>query len=355
MKAMWKSSVMAGALAVAVAAAAPHALAQQPAGATGVPPELREMYDAAAREGGGVRIYSQIVPTTLEVLARQWNQRFPNVRLDYVRLTTAPLIERMNAEFASGRPLADVVMVSDSVWPEDLMRAGRIAEYPLDAYRFWPAQYKRDNHYFVSQLYVSAILYNPRRIAPAEAPRSYTDVLRYGRQASIADPRAGGGNAAIMFGTMRLLGDGFWRQAAAAGVQYSPTVAEAAPRVVSGDVAVSIHTHSLPACLEAQGRPIRTVYPAEGVWSTPAVTFGTRGSARPRAAALFLAYVMSEEGQSFINTADCTYSVRPGVAVSPALPAFNTLNVIDITPDQWRQQGAALRQAAARAAGVPID
>src|SRR4051812_17919500 len=77
------------------------AAAQEPG--KGVPPELKTLYDAAVKEGGGIVIYSQIVPTTLESFADQWNKRFSGVKLEYVRLTTAPLIERVNAELASGK------------------------------------------------------------------------------------------------------------------------------------------------------------------------------------------------------------------------------------------------------------
>jgi len=149
----------------------------QPVGVTaqeagkGVPPELKTLYEAAVKEGGGIVIYSQIVPTTLESLADQWNKRFSGVKLEYVRLTTAPLIERVNAELASGKPVADVVMVSDSVWPEDLRQAGKIAEYKIPSYSDWPSQYKRDGYYFVSQLYTSAILYNPNKVKGADVPK----------------------------------------------------------------------------------------------------------------------------------------------------------------------------------------
>lgn len=340
---------------VAAFAASLAAVSPGTAGAQGVPPALKGLYDAAVKEGGGVTIYSQIVPTTLEALSQQWNRNFPGVRLEYVRLTTAPLIERVNAEFASGKPVADVIMVSDVVWPEDLFKAGRIAEYRLPDYAVYPAAYKRDNYYFVSQLYVSGILYNPRRIQGADVPKTYMDVLKFGKRAALADPRAGGGNASIMFGTMQLFGEAFWKQAAAAGVQYSQSVADATPRVLSGDIAASIHTHSFAACEEAAGKPIKIVYPQEGVWSTLAVTFGTKGAPHPRGAELFLAYMMSDEGQSFINTRDCTYSVRPGVKLSPALPPINSIKVINISADQWRKQGAQYRKAAAQAAGVPIN
>ena len=333
----------------------PSDVAAQATQGAGVPPALKGLYDAAVKEGGGVRIYSQIVPTTLESLGQEWNRRFPGVKLESVRLTTAPMIERVNAEFASGKPVADVVMVSDSVWPEDLHSAGRIAEYKIDSYSSWPSQYKRDGFYFVSQLYVSGIFYNPRKVSPAEAPKTYLDVFKFGKRANLADPRGGGGNATIMFGTMQMYGESFWKQAAAAEVQYSQSVAQATPSIISGDMSVAIHTHSFPACEEAAGKPVKAVYPAEGVWSTPAVTFGTKGASRPRGAELFLAYMMSEEGQSYINVRDCTYSVRPGVKLNSALPPLSALKVINITPEQWRKQGREYRSIASKAAGIPLN
>ena len=71
------------------------ALAQDAA----MPADLKAAYDAAVKEGGGVFVYSQMVPTTLEGFAAQWNRRFPGVKMEYVRLTTAPLIERVNARY----------------------------------------------------------------------------------------------------------------------------------------------------------------------------------------------------------------------------------------------------------------
>lgn len=320
-----------------------------------VPADLAGLYDAAVKEGGGVVVYSQIVPTTLEKLSQQWRKHFPGVKFEYVRLTTAPLIERVNAEFASGHPVADVVMVSDIVWPEDLYKAGHLAKYDIGSYALWPDQYKRDGYYFVSQLYVSGIMYNPNKVAAADIPKTYQDALKFGRRAIVADPRAGGGNASIMYGTMAMFGNAFWKQAAAENVQYSVSLAEATPQVLNGDALVSINTSSLPACLEAEKKPIKVVYPSQGVWPTPAVTFGTKGAAHPKAAALFLAYLMSEEGQTYINVGDCTYSVRPGVKLNSALPPLTSLNVINISPEDWKQHGAEYRTQAAGAAGMPIN
>lgn len=320
-----------------------------------VPGELKELYDVAVKEGAGLRIYSQIVPTTLETLAVQWAKRFPGVKLEYVRLGTGPMIERVNAELAAGKPGADVVMVSDSVWVEDLLKAGKIAEYKIDAYKLWPAEYKRDNYFFVGQLYLTAMFYNTTKVKGGDIPKTYADLIKFGKRANLADPRAGGGGSTFMFGTMAMFGDGYWKKAAEARVQYAASVAEVTPKVVSGDIYVGVHAHSLPACQEAEGRPIKTIYPAEGSWSTPALTFGPKGVARPRAAELFIAYIMSEEGQTFINTADCTYSVRPGVKLNAALPALSSIKVINISPEEWRKHGEVYRKAAARAGGIPID
>lgn len=348
----FKALAAAGIVALAgYGAGAGTALAQ----AEGVPAELKALYEAAVAEGGEVLVYSQIVPTTLETIARQWEKRFPDVEFNYVRLTTAPMIERVNAELSSGKPSADVVMVSDTVWPEDLHKDGKIQAYDLPDYGIWPDQYKRDKYYFVSQMYVSAVFYNTNLVKPEDAPKGYMDVLKFENRANLSDPRAGGGNASIMFGTMELFGDSFWKKAAEAGVEYSASVAQATPKVVSGDALASIHTHSFPACQEAEGRPVKTVYPPEGVFSTKAVTFGTAGAAHPKAAALFMAYMMSEEGQNFINVSDCTYSVRPGVKLNKALPPLETIKVINISADEWREKGAAYRETATRAAGVPIN
>jgi len=317
-----------------------------------VPAELADLYLAALEDGNFI-VYSAMVPATLEKVAEEFQNTFPGIEMQYIRLTTAPMIERVTAELSSERPLTDVIQVSDTVWPADLVAEGVVANLEIPELENWPAEYRNEGYYFAHQIYLNAIAYNTNNIT-SDPPTDYWDVIAMGDRASIVDPRGAGGNAAVVFGTMQLYGAEFWEAVRANNLVIHASVATATPALLSGEIDAMIHTHSFPACEKAQDRPVEVVYPESGVWATPQYTLVLSGARHPAAAELFARWVASPAGQSFINYADCTYSPIPGVELNPVLPDFSEVNATVFTADQWRNEFPALRTEATDAAGLPL-
>ncbi|MFN7594963.1 MAG: hypothetical protein ACK5PU_05075, partial [bacterium] len=65
---------------------------------------------AAARREGRVVFYCNLQPNGIEPLLQAFREANPGIRTEYIRLGSAPLIERFQTEFNAGRNLCDVMI-----------------------------------------------------------------------------------------------------------------------------------------------------------------------------------------------------------------------------------------------------
>src|SRR6266404_1519292 len=84
--------------------------------------------------------------------------------------------------------------------------------------------------------------------------------------------------------------------------------------------------------LRAEGHPIKTLYPSDGVFVIPSPTSVVKGSPHPNAAKLFAEFMISDDAQR-IFPADGGYSARSDVPPPPGAPDLKTLKIIAVDDD----------------------
>ncbi len=286
----WLGSLLAGALALATGAAIPAA-AQENFGS----PELIE----AAKKEGGLIYYTADFAEVEQETFKAFNKRFPFVKIEMVRAPGGQLITRIKTEAAAGKLSADIINHSDRgliLGLQDLLQdyaPPNAADYRDDVQvspKIWPRA-----TIGWSVAYNSEIVKNP--------PKTWMDLTKteYGNKqiGQVIAPSGGTTWTRVMF-ERQVLGDDYHKKQAATGVQLYPSGAPLADALVRGEVSIAPVLYNLVYTKKRDGAPIEIFFPPEGV---PLNVYGagiTKTAKNPNAARLFLNWVLSKEGQSYM-------------------------------------------------------
>ena len=136
----------------------------------------QKLSDGAKREGRVV-VYSFTAVDQLKPLLDEFQKRYPFIKPEHYRANATGVFNKFATEARAGQTLADVIDISAGE-THTLMQMGLIDSYLspsregiprdfLDEKGFWTAHYH----------FVLALGFNTQHIKPAEAPKSYEELL----------------------------------------------------------------------------------------------------------------------------------------------------------------------------------
>src|SRR5687768_5179163 len=82
-----------------------------------------------AQPGGKLTVYTSQPSGQIAKVVEAFNKTHPKVQVSLYRSGTTEVLNRLQAEFAAGRPQADVVLVADAVATTQLKNDGRLLAY----------------------------------------------------------------------------------------------------------------------------------------------------------------------------------------------------------------------------------
>jgi len=280
----------------AIMAGAVLAVAAGPAAAQNFgPPELIE----AAKKEGKVIYYTADFAEVEQEIIKEFNKRFPFVKVEMVRAPGGQLITRIKTEAAAGKLAADVICHSDRgliLAMQDLLAdyaPPNAADYREDVQvspKIWPRQTLG-----WSIAYNTDLVKNP--------PKSWMDLTKpeYNNKqiGQVVGPSGGTTWTRTMF-ERQVLGDDYWKKQAAVGVALYPSGAPLSDSLVRGEVSIAPLLYNVIFTKKKDGAPVEIFFPPEGV---PMNMYGagiTKTAANPNAAKLFLNWALSPEAQAFM-------------------------------------------------------
>ena len=258
---------------------------------------------AAAKEEGAVVWYTHpgFRDTLREPLAK-WAEMYPDIEVQMVEATGPQSIERVTAEQAAGRVVADIVTAGDgSLYPfldifspmrtELLPNVANIASSLSD---FIDAE----KRYLPTDLFVYGIGVNTSRLDEAAWPTSWRDLIggKYEDAIGIHDfGIRGGGNAMVDIGR-ETLGDDFFRDLVAQNLRVYGRAQELDAALARGERAISVPSRSRME-LEYEGAPVKWIQPEDGIFFVVLQSAVVKNAPHPNAAHLFLDFLLGEEVQ----------------------------------------------------------
>src|SRR5690242_13312269 len=242
---------------------------------------------AAAKAEGKLVLYTANYAEVEQEVFKEFNKRFPEIRIEMVRAPGGQLITRVKTEAAAGKLVADVVDHSDRALMSELTDLFQDyappngADYRPDAMispKLWPRA-----TLVWSIAYNSALVKSP--------PKSWMDLTKpeYGNKQIGQVFAASGGTTwtRIMF-ERQVLGEDYWKKQAATHPVLYPSGAPTSDALVRGEISIAPLLYNIVYTKEKVGAPIKIFFPPEGVPVNPYASGVPKTAAHPNAAKLFL-------------------------------------------------------------------
>jgi iron(III) transport system substrate-binding protein len=280
---------------------------------------------------GTLVLYTSQLEPDAAATVEAFRKRHPGVTVEWIRGGTNQILPRLRAEIAAGAPRADVLLLADSLTFEGLKAEGLLRPSPEVETGATPASlHDADRTYFGTKLLTTGIVMNNR--APF-TPRNWADLLRPEARNMTAMPSpAVSGAAAIHVQTLAQapeLGWDYLGKLAAAGLQPRGGNGAVMQAVAGGERAFGIVVDYMPIREAAKGAPVRFIFPEDGVSAVTEPAAILRSSRNPQAAAAFISFLLSKEGQELASRQGFL-PADPNVTPPPGFPDPKSVRVLPL-------------------------
>jgi len=265
------------------------------------PHEHQQRLIEAARSEGEAVIYANMDVSAMKPLTDGFMKRHPGVKAASVHFSGAAIITRLDSEARAGKPLSDVVL-SGQLGVLALIEKRMAARYRSPEREYYREGFRDKEGLwtaYMTNVMVSA--YNTRLVKREEAPRALEDLLKPRWKGTLTMDN----QSYVWFGTiLQYLG-------AEAGLRFMKRLGEQnishqrgrrlmTQLVAAGefDMAVETNLNSV-LTLGKQGAPL-SFAPIQPYFLSPSLVFMSANAPRPYTAALFIDYLLSEEGQKIV-------------------------------------------------------
>lgn len=145
---------------------------------------------------GSVMLYTTIDEEVAMAIKSSFEKEYPGVVLDYYYGDLDRVNRKIDAEFESGQPNADVVFLSNVLSLEDMKSKSRLEAYNSNEAKKIPSEYKdKDNFYFAGAVTTMGIGFNKSSdfgIQEKSAPKTWNDFLSkdFSGKMALANPNS---------------------------------------------------------------------------------------------------------------------------------------------------------------------
>jgi iron(III) transport system substrate-binding protein len=333
-----KKSLFAG-VALALLALAPGLAAAQALVVNGEEIADAKLFAAAKAEGKlvvyGGRPTESIGPV-LEAFKKD-----TGLQLDYIRLSSAAMYDRVIAEHTAGKLGADYADLSDLSLIKEWISRGVLASYKVP----WDDKISKDikepnGHWYYIARTIYIIGVNTAEVQAKDYPKSWADTFDPKWKGKLgAQTIESGGSAMTIHAFLRTkLGEDAWKKFAAIEPRIYPNSAPELNDLVRGRLSIAyIDTSSVSAQM-AQGAPLTMIFPTEGVPGYGIFGNVTKSAPHPNAARVWMNYLVSKRGSTEM-TKSSSYGTHPD-APPPVAAGFTyptQSQVWAISAEQWDQ------------------
>jgi iron(III) transport system substrate-binding protein len=284
--------------------------------------DRQQILEAGARTEGALMVYA--TGTQIQPLIDRFEQKYPFIHIEMPRADSGDVARKVYEEYNAGVFLVDVFELSsygllplrdqDILLPFTSPEGADFSPNAFEAKHRWVS---------VRESYIG-IGYNTKRIAPADAPKTYQDMLdpKWKGRMSISGPFA---TSANWVGAMVLSeGEDYVRKLGQQNMRvYQMTARAVANLMISGEESISPTTYnSHVEASDANGASLAWVAPGPVPVTDTSAALASKAP-HPHAAMLFIDFLMSKEGQAMYRQLGYT-PARNGM-IDPSAPPIQKL------------------------------
>ncbi|HXF76601.1 MAG TPA: extracellular solute-binding protein [Methylomirabilota bacterium] len=262
----------------------------------------QKLYELAKGEGEAA-IYANMDVSAMKPLADGFMKRYPGAKAASVHFSGAAIITRLDAEARAAKPLSDVVL-SGQLGVLALIDKKIAARYRSPEREFYRESFRdKDGLWTAYMTNVMVSAYNTRQVKKDEAPRALEDLLK----PRWKDKLTMDSQSYVWFGAiLQYLGEEaglrFMKRLSEQNIAHQRGRRLMTQLVAAGEFAMAVETNlNSVLTLSRQGAPL-SFAPIQPYFLSPSLVFMSAGAPHPYTAALFIDYLLSEEGQKIVVT-----------------------------------------------------
>ena len=282
---------------------------------------------ADARKEGALNLYGAGPAQNYEGLARAFEQKYPDIKVNITGGYSNELNARVEAQAKAGKFEADMAVFQTV---QDFVRwkaADLLAPFKPEGFDAIDPSFKDPDGAFVA-LYVSTLsyAYNTKLVAAPDAPKSALDFLdpKYKGMLVSAYPHDDDATLYVFWNIVRRHGWDYMTRYMAQKPVFIQGHLGVARSVASGDTLVTLDAStSTVSNLKRAGQPIEFAFPDLEPTPVFTVTSGIfKGAPHPAAARLYLSFLLAREQQARSGFFSPRADVPPPAGMKPLFANF---------------------------------
>ncbi len=301
----------------------------------------------AARKEGKVVWYTSLALTSSEKVAKLFETAYPGVKVEVHRTGSQRILQRMMQELSSNIKNVDVVHTSDAGHYVLLKEKKLLMRYTPAGVDVFGAGFKdKDGYHYGLRATVNVIAYNTKVVSPAEAPRTWKDLLdpKWRGRLVTAHPGYSGVIATHVLALVHLHGWDYFKALAQNKPMLVQSAVDPSGVVASGERPVAVNGGDYTFYqVKKKGNPVEIVYPKEGVPLVVSPSAITSFAPHPNAARLFTDFIFSREIQQVLADTEGLYSGHPQVAYPTDKPRLSDLKVLAVEAEELEKRNEEIK------------
>lgn len=258
-----------------------------------------KLVEAAKREGSMI-LYTAYTISDVTKILNGFNRKYPFIKTLLYRTGSEKLTTRILAEARANKNMADALL--DSFAAPIVIKAGLAMKYVSPESTPYPKDFKDPQGFWTAAIMVTRVLgYNTKLVDPQYVPKRYEDLLDhrwYGKMGMAEDTEWFAAQFQIM-GRKKALE--FMKALSQQKILHQSDKSIVPHLLAAGEfsIAVVVNGHAMEQ-LKRQGAPVEWVAIEPVATLTTPIMVMARAP-HPNAAKLFVDYVLSVEGQKYIQ------------------------------------------------------
>jgi len=301
----------------------------------------------AARKEGKVVWYTSLALTSSEKVAKLFETAYPGVKVEAHRTGSQRILQRMMQELSSNIKNVDVVHTSDAGHYVLLKEKKLLMRYTPAGVDVFGAGFKdKDGYHYGLRATVNVIAYNTKVVSPAEAPRTWKDLLdpKWRGRLVTAHPGYSGVIATHVLALVHLHGWDYFKALAQNKPMLVQSAVDPSGVVASGERPVAANGGDYTFYqVKKKGNPVEIVYPKEGVPLVVSPSAITSFAPHPNAARLFTDFIFSREIQQVLADTEGLYSGHPQVTYPADKPRLSDLKVLPVEAEELEKRNEEIK------------
>jgi iron(III) transport system substrate-binding protein len=283
------------------------------------------------KEGEKLTIYTSMYKEVIELYKPELKKAFPNLEIEWFQAGSENVASRVMAELQGGGTKADILFTSDIFFFQELKKMGLLL--PLTAVsnlsKLDPSYVDADKTYAVTRFPVMVIAINTRKIAPADRPKSFKDLLnaKYKDKLTMPSPLESGTALASSLYFYNTLGQTYFEGLRKNNIVASGGNGAVLSRVKSGEKPVAIVL--MENVLQAREKGddwIEFIIPEEGALAIPSPIAIFKSSKKSDLSQKVFDWLLTDAAQEVL-VKGWIYSPFPHAPAPNGAPAWSALKM----------------------------